>query len=63
MSDSEPKSPCVSICALDENDICMGCFRSADEITNWLMVGAEEKRDILRRAQERRDESFPVRLS
>ena len=26
-------SPCVSICALDEQDICTGCQRTVDEIT------------------------------
>lgn len=28
-------SPCVSICALDEQDICTGCQRTAGEITRW----------------------------
>ncbi len=26
-------SPCVSICALDEQDICTGCQRTAAEIS------------------------------
>ncbi len=63
MKDSEPKSPCVSICALDENDICQGCFRSGDEITEWFMASNEEKRAILERAEIRRNESFVVRLN
>jgi len=28
-------SPCVSICMLDEQDVCTGCFRTANEITDW----------------------------
>jgi predicted Fe-S protein YdhL (DUF1289 family) len=63
MSDSEPQSPCVSICHLDEQGICQGCFRTADEVTDWLMASAEEKREILRRAGLRRDASTPFKLS
>ncbi len=62
MSESSPESPCVSICALDENDICMGCYRSAQEITDWFMASDEEKREILARVRERRDAASTVRL-
>jgi len=47
-------SPCVSVCALDENDVCVGCFRTGGEITDWFMATNEEKRGILRAASERR---------
>ena len=63
MTEEEPKSPCVSICVLDEDDICQGCYRSAAEITDWFMASAQEKRDILARARERLLESNPIRLS
>ncbi len=62
MSESSPESPCVSICALDENDICMGCYRSAQEITDWFMASDAEKREILARVRERRDAASTVRL-
>jgi predicted Fe-S protein YdhL (DUF1289 family) len=62
MSDVEPQSPCISVCVLDGSDICQGCFRSAVEITDWLMAGAEEKRDILQRAAQRRDAVTTIRL-
>lgn len=62
MTEAEPKSPCISICALDENDICMGCYRSAQEITDWFMSSSEQKRDMLRRAQERLAASSSIRL-
>jgi len=55
MSEPEPQSPCISVCYLDEHEICQGCYRSASEIADWLMVGAREKREILARANERRD--------
>jgi predicted Fe-S protein YdhL (DUF1289 family) len=55
MTESEPQSPCISVCYLDEQEICQGCFRSASEIGDWLMVDARVKREILARAKERRD--------
>lgn len=46
-------SPCVSICALDDDDICVGCFRSGREISDWGKLGNDEKRAVLRRCVER----------
>ncbi len=48
------RSPCVSICALDEDDVCIGCFRSGSEITDWFMASNAEKKAIVERAQQRR---------
>jgi len=53
MSEDIP-SPCISVCVLNEQDICMGCFRSAEEVTDWFMASDTQKRDILDRAEERR---------
>ena len=47
------RSPCVSMCALDENDICVGCHRSGEEITRWSRMSNEERRDVLRKVAER----------
>lgn len=62
MNDAEPQSPCISVCLLDEGDICVGCYRSADEITDWFMANAEGKREILKRARERREAASTIRL-
>ncbi|WP_439107767.1 DUF1289 domain-containing protein [Congregibacter sp.] len=58
----EPASPCVSVCALDENDICMGCYRSAEEITDWFVANPSEKLEMLKKAKERREADNPIRL-
>lgn len=51
---SEPvKSPCISVCVLNEEDICEGCYRSAQEITDWSTRSDEQKREILARAKRR----------
>jgi uncharacterized protein len=63
MSEVEPRSPCISVCVLDEQDICMGCYRSAAEITDWFMATDEQKRETLRLARARMQASFPVRPS
>jgi len=49
------ESPCVRNCCLDTDDICMGCYRSIDEITGWNAASLEEKNEILVRAQERKE--------
>ena len=60
--DPEPKSPCISVCVLDEQDICMGCYRSADEITDWFLCSNEKKTEVLRLSQERRDADTSIKL-
>lgn len=47
------KSPCVSLCALDINDICMGCQRSADEITRWGTMTNQQRREVLEQLNQR----------
>lgn len=54
-------SPCVSICALDENDVCVGCFRSGVEISQWGKMNNEQKKDVLKNIAQREYESmYPV---
>ncbi|SDH60848.1 DUF1289 domain-containing protein [Pseudomonas panipatensis] len=54
MSQERPVvSPCVHVCALDDNDICLGCQRSADEITRWGRMDNAERREVLARCHER----------
>lgn len=47
------KSPCVAICALDENDLCIGCYRTGQEITDWGEMDNEKKRAVLKKVSER----------
>jgi len=50
-------SPCVSICALDENDVCTGCFRTGPEISRWGMMNPDEKRAVRLACAEREQAS------
>jgi predicted Fe-S protein YdhL (DUF1289 family) len=62
MNDDEIPSPCISVCVLDENDICQGCYRSAVEIADWFMSSTEDKREVLRRCRERMSEAGGFKL-
>jgi len=51
-------SPCVSICALDENDVCVGCHRTGDEIAQWGSKSEAEKADIMDKVRQREQGSY-----
>ncbi|MDZ4335728.1 MAG: DUF1289 domain-containing protein [Pseudomonas sp.] len=40
-------SPCVHVCALDDEDICIGCQRTVAEITRWSLMDNAERREVL----------------
>ncbi|HAD09556.1 MAG TPA: DUF1289 domain-containing protein [Porticoccaceae bacterium] len=46
-------SPCVSICLLDEDDICTGCYRSGAEISGWVLKSDAERRAVVVSARQR----------
>ncbi len=46
-------SPCVSICLLDKQDICRGCYRSGEEIRGWIMMSDVERLEVLNFARKR----------
>ena len=46
-------SPCINICKM-EAGLCIGCFRTLDEITRWANVGDDGKRLILDAVARRR---------
>ncbi|MEI6706264.1 MAG: DUF1289 domain-containing protein [Methylococcales bacterium] len=46
-------SPCVRNCCLDDNDICLGCFRTLDEITHWIDVDEQTRQLFLANAKTR----------
>ena len=52
---SEPpiRTPCISVCSLDDDDICIGCHRSAKEISEWRRASNERRREILRLCEVR----------
>lgn len=53
-------SPCINVCALDSgNRLCLGCFRSIDEISLWSRISNDERLNILAAARQRREQLKP----
>jgi predicted Fe-S protein YdhL (DUF1289 family) len=51
-------SPCINICVIDaETDYCQGCYRTVDEISNWMKLGKRERAEIILELEHRRDAS------
>jgi uncharacterized protein len=48
--------PCIRKCCLNEEDICMGCFRSFDDMLKWNKASINEKTQMLKESQERKKE-------
>jgi len=53
MGDVAVRSPCVAICALDEDDVCTGCQRTGDEIIRWGRMSDDERRHVLALCEQR----------
>lgn len=54
------KSPCIAVCALDENDVCIGCYRTGQEITDWGEMDNEQKTLVMKKVAKRESESGNV---
>lgn len=51
-------SPCVSICALDDDDVCVGCHRTGAEITEWGAMNKAQKLAVMEKVRERESGSY-----
>ncbi|MBC8796341.1 DUF1289 domain-containing protein [Shewanella algae] len=46
-------SPCIRHCCLDLQDVCLGCFRTLEEILAWHQATDSERQAILERCRQR----------
>lgn len=47
-------SPCVSVCVMDpRTEMCVGCWRSLEEIGSWSRMSDEARRQVWQRIQQR----------
>jgi len=53
MSDKPVKSPCNSVCSLNDDDVCMGCYRTSEEIRIWPVLSNDQRRDVVIACGER----------
>lgn len=52
---SRIESPCVGVCRLDDDGVlCVGCFRTRDEIATWARSDDATKLAVIERADARR---------
>ncbi len=53
--DNIAHSPCIRNCCLNEEDTCLGCFRSLDEIAQWNEADNHARHIVLQNARQRRE--------
>jgi predicted Fe-S protein YdhL (DUF1289 family) len=46
--------PCMRNCYLNDDDICLGCFRSLDEVKQWGGADNHQRLAILQAALQRK---------
>ena len=48
-------SPCVNVCRMNaDNTLCVGCYRTLDEIAQWSRASDDTKAAILAAVERRR---------
>lgn len=56
-ANDEVKSPCISVCAMDDvTGLCLGCYRTANEIEQWWDLSPEAQQKVVDAAAEREKE-------
>ena len=51
MKQSHIESPCKSVCRY-ENEVCVGCGRTVDEVVGWYDMTDNEKQAVLNRLEK-----------
>lgn len=48
-------SPCISICQMHtQSGLCIGCWRTIDEITDWSVASEAKKKQVWLAISQRR---------
>lgn len=50
--DDESDSPCIGVCTTLYDEICQGCGRTLNEVSNWVFFSNEEKTSVWKRIRE-----------
>ena len=55
VDEAEVRSPCTSVCTIDDaTGLCIGCYRSLDEIAGWISLSTDRKRAVIATLPSRR---------
>ena len=53
--EAEVKSPCTSVCVIDPTrGYCIGCYRTLDEIADWINLGRDERLQVFDAIERRK---------
>jgi uncharacterized protein len=59
---AEIESPCVKLCVVHPaTGLCLGCFRTVDEIAAWSAMTPEARRAVMAELPSRAEQARPVR--
>ena len=50
---AEVRSPCVDMCVLGDDDVCIGCFRTLTDIAEWSHWNDDQRRVAVTEAAAR----------
>ena len=50
------ESPCIKVCTL-EGSICIGCYRTQDEIREWMIFSDKQKKETLEKIKFRKQQN------
>ena len=54
----EVSSPCIGVCSVDDlSGLCVGCFRSMDEISQWWDMNDAERNKVMSQLADRQMEN------
>jgi uncharacterized protein len=53
-SAERPPSPCINVCSLDTQGLCIGCLRTGEEIGRWSAMSPAEQWQLLAKLAQRR---------
>ncbi|WP_082768727.1 DUF1289 domain-containing protein [Paraglaciecola hydrolytica] len=57
------ESPCIRNCCLNNEDVCLGCFRTLNEILQWSELSSETKQQVLTNCLTRKHLNQQLSLS
>ena len=46
-------SPCISVCELSDEEVCLGCGRTLQDIAEWSGADEARRREIVEQARQR----------
>ena len=59
MADQEIQSPCIGVCSMDDSTgLCLGCYRTMDEIQGWWDLDNAQKKSVVDLASKREAAQF-----